>query len=270
MGSVRWVESSVRQRKRPAHRLIGLSQFAGGIGYAGRRSYTALMHEMEELGLLLVDDHPLFRDSVVMALRQLRPHVDVEAVSTVDEATQCLQAQPQRFDLVLVDYKLPGCDGICAAVEMGMQHPGVSFGLITGEDDPALPERAAAAGLVACLTKSLEMEELLGALESLAQGRTVFSSVAFGAKGEAKGHALLPDFGLSPRQMEVLRCLSTGASNKVIAQEMGISPATVKNHLDIIFDKMGVTNRMQAVMLAKAAGVIAVAADAPKQGNTSG
>ncbi|GAA6142447.1 response regulator transcription factor [Hydrogenophaga sp. 5NK40-0174] len=211
------------------------------------------MHEMEELGLLLVDDHPLFRDSFVMALRQLCPQVDVESASSTTEAMQRLESQPQRFDLVLVDYKLPGCDGIRAAVEMGMRHPGVSFGLITGEESPELPQRAASAGLVACLSKSLEMEALIDALGALARGQTVFSAVSFDSEPKAMSGT---DFGLSPRQLEVLRCLSTGASNKVIAQEMGISPATVKNHLDIIFDKMGVTNRMQAVMLAKAAGVM--------------
>jgi two-component system, NarL family, nitrate/nitrite response regulator NarL len=60
-------------------------------------------------------------------------------------------------------------------------------------------------------------------------------------------------FGLTARQMAVLRLLATGASNKAIAQQMGISPATVKNHLDAIFAKMGASNRLQAVMMVRAA-----------------
>lgn len=204
---------------------------------------------MEKLGLLLIDDHPLFRDSFVMAMRQLWPGADVVPVPTMVQAHQVIKAHPSRFDLVLVDYKLPGCDGLLAAVDLGMQFPGVSVGLISGEDASDLPERARAAGLVAYLSKSLEMDELLAALGELAQGRAVFADKRVAPAVTSPD----PSFGLTPRQMEVLRRLSTGASNKVIAQEMGISPATVKNHLDVIFEKMGVTNRLQAVMLARAA-----------------
>ena len=200
------------------------------------------------LGLLLVDDHPLFRDSFVMAMRQLNAGLDVVAVASRAQAAEVLERQPDRFDLVLIDYKLPGTNGLVCATELRCRHPGIGFGLISGEDDPELPQRAREAGLVACLSKAQEMDTLLQALKTLASGGTVFTDFH-----TATGSDSPTDFGLTPRQMDVLRLLASGASNKVMAQSLGISPATVKNHLDAIFEKMGVTNRVQAVMLARVA-----------------
>lgn len=201
------------------------------------------------LGLLLVDDHPLFRDSFVMAMRQLNAGLDVVAVASRAQAAEILASQPDRFDLVLIDYKLPGTNGLVCATELRCRYPGIGFGLISGEDDPELPQRAREAGLVACLSKAQEMDALLQALKTLANGGTVFADF----QGAPLGTEGPTDFGLTQRQMDVLRLLASGASNKVIAQSLGISPATVKNHLDAIFEKMGVTNRVQAVMLARVA-----------------
>jgi two-component system nitrate/nitrite response regulator NarL len=200
-------------------------------------------------GLLLVDDHPLFRDSFVMAMRQLANGADLVAVATREQASELLARQADRFDLVLVDYKLPGVNGLVCATELRSQHPDIGFGLISGEDDPQLPQRAREAGLVACLSKAQEMSSLLAALQTLSQGGTAYADF----QGSGSLEDAPADFGLTMRQMDVLRLLASGASNKVIAQTLGISPATVKNHLDAIFDKMGVANRLQAVMLARVA-----------------
>ena len=200
-------------------------------------------------GLLLVDDHPLFRDSFVMAMRQLANGADLVAVATREQARELLARQADRFDLVLIDYKLPGVNGLACATELRGQHPEVGFGLISGEDDPQLPQRAREAGLVACLSKAQEMNSLLAALQTLSQGGTAYADF----QGASNTEDPPADFGLTVRQMDVLRLLASGASNKVIAQTLGISPATVKNHLDAIFDKMGVANRLQAVMLARVA-----------------
>ena len=105
------------------------------------------------------------------------------------------------------------------------------------------------AGLVAYLPKALEVDALIEALQQLAAGETVFCEAADTPLSQPNGTA---QFGLTTRQLSVLQMLATGATNKVIAQHLGISPATVKNHLDAIFEKMGVTNRVQAVVMAQA------------------
>jgi two-component system, NarL family, nitrate/nitrite response regulator NarL len=210
------------------------------------------LNALSGFGLLLLDDHALFRDGLVMALGQLAPECDVAAVATCQAAVTTLAAQPDRFDLVLVDYKLPETNGLAFAAEIRRSHPYLSVGLLSGEDDADLPAQARSAGLVAFLSKSLSMQTMLAALTRLAQGDTVFTPHALPSASDPADPAD-PPFGLTPRQLDVLALLATGHSNKVIAQALGISPATVKNHLDAIFAKMGVSNRLQAVMLARAA-----------------
>jgi two-component system, NarL family, nitrate/nitrite response regulator NarL len=198
-------------------------------------------------GLLLVDDHPLFRESFGVAIHQMASHLDIETVATVDQAIFLLEGEPHRFDLVLLDYKMPGTTGLASALQLRQRFPDIGFGLISGEDVSVLCAQARGAGLNAFLSKSMEMDELMAALSCLARGDCYFHEAA----SSSSQRPLTQDFGLTERQMEVIDLLATGASNKVIAQSLGISPATVKNHLDAIFEKMGVSNRLQAVMLAK-------------------
>lgn len=207
------------------------------------------MDALDDFGLLLVDDHPLFRDGLAMALQSRAPGLRVQAVSSAEEADQLLSDESQVFDLVLLDYRLQGTDGLRCALSLRLRHCNVSFGLMSGVDDASLPARVRDAGLVAYLPKALEVDALIESLQLLAVGETVFC--------ESIDASVLQDtntqqFGLTTRQWSVLQLLATGATNKVIAQNLGISPATVKNHLDAIFEKMGATNRLQAVMMANA------------------
>lgn len=207
------------------------------------------MNALDDFGLLLVDDHPLFRDGLTMALQSRAPGLRVCAVSSAEEADQLLSDESQVFDLVLLDYRLQGTDGLRCALSLRSRHCNVSFGLMSGVDDAGLPLRVRDAGLVAYLPKALEIDALIESLQLLAAGETVFCEAAHAIVSQ---DVQTQQFGLTARQWSVLQLLSTGATNKVIAQNLGISPATVKNHLDAIFEKMGATNRLQAVMMASA------------------
>lgn len=205
---------------------------------------------LDDFGLLLVDDHPLLRDGLTMALRTSAPGLRVQAVASAEEADALLVREAEAFDLVLLDYRMPGEDGLSAAQALRRRHAHIAVGLMSGAEDNSLPVRAREAGLVAYLPKSLEIDALITALERLARGETVFD---LAEAVHHNGLGACGPFGLTARQMAVLRLLATGASNKVIAQQMGISPATVKNHLDAIFAKMGAANRLQAVMMVRSA-----------------
>lgn len=207
------------------------------------------METLEGFALLLVDDHPLFRDGLVAALRHRVPLLRVQAVGSIDEALQVLGGMKEGFDLVLVDYRLPGANGLRAAVQIMREHPGMGVGLMSGMEDPGLPARAREAGLMAYLPKTLEIEALVGKLVQLSRGEPVFAQT----EGPA-GLDISPGspLGLTARQMDVLRALATGSSNKEIARAIGISPATVKNHVEAIFARLGATNRLQAVTMAQA------------------
>ena len=206
---------------------------------------------LEDFALLLVDDHPLFRDGLMAALRHQAPELRVCAVGTLAEALDALALSDDVFDLVLLDYRLPGMDGLRCAQLLMQKHPGVAVGLMSGLDDPNLPGRAREAGLSAYFPKSMEIASLLKHLEQLARGELVFST-----SGQAPLTSDVdsgPDrMGLTARQQDVLRALARGSSKKEIARAMGISPATVKKHLEAVFVKLGATNRVQAVLRARA------------------
>ena len=115
---------------------------------------AASVNALDDFGLLLVDDHPLFRDGLTMALQSRAPGLRVCAVSSADEADQLLSDDSQAFDLVLMDYRLQGADGLRCALSLRLRHCHVSFGLMSGIDDGTLSARVRDAGLVAYLPKS--------------------------------------------------------------------------------------------------------------------
>ncbi|WP_028603182.1 LuxR C-terminal-related transcriptional regulator [Ottowia thiooxydans] len=204
---------------------------------------------LDDFAILLVDDHPLFRDGLTAALRHHVPGLRVHAVGTMASALEMLGSAGDKFDLVLLDYRLPGTDGLYCAELLIQQYPGIAVGLMSGLDDPTLPERAREAGLIAYLSKSLEISSLIEHLRRLAMGEPVFS--APDPPQQAFDATRADPMNLTARQLDVLRAMASGSSNKEIARTMGISPATVKKHLEAVFAKLGATNRLQAAMLAR-------------------
>lgn len=203
---------------------------------------------LDGFAVLLVDDHPLFRDALANVLRVQVPGLRVRAVASLADALRELAHDRDGFDLVLLDYRLPGADGLRCASRLRELHPELGIGLLSGVDDPTLAGRARRAGLVTYLPKSLEIPALLGRLRLVADGQVVFDD-------QEAATELPPSncLGLSDRQVDVLRQLATGGTNKEIARALGITPSTVKSHLEAIFDMTGTANRVQAVMLARTA-----------------
>lgn len=204
---------------------------------------------LEDFALLLVDDHPLFRDGLTAALRHHAPELHAQSVATLAEALSVLAAAEGAIDLVLLDYQLAGTNGLrCANVVM-QHHPDVAVGLISGQADTSLPAQARAVGLCAYLSKSLELATLLEHLRQLAQGIPVFCAADTPAPPRPAASAdMLP---LTTRQKQVLRLLAHGYSNKEIARSLQIAPATAKKHLEGIFSRLGVASRLQAAVYAR-------------------
>lgn len=209
-------------------------------------------HHLHGFALLLVDDHPLFRDGLAAALRHRAPGLRIQAVATLNEALATLADDADGFDLVLVDYNLAGLDGLRCARALMQQMPGLGVGLMSGLDDPSLPRRARDAGLMAYFPKTLEIDALMALLERLATGEPVFINSPTQPTSMLRPEPNAPQqLGLTQRQIDVLQHLANGSSNKEIARAIGISPATVKNHLESIFTRLGANNRTQAVSLAQ-------------------
>jgi DNA-binding NarL/FixJ family response regulator len=196
------------------------------------------MDELNGFALLLVDDHPLFRDGLALALTRAASGLRVQAAPSVDAAMELLAAAPDAFDLVLLDWRLPGEDGLAGALRLRASHPGVACALMSGYDEPGLAQRARDCGLVGYFPKALEVEQMLAGLARLAAGGSWFESCA------------ARDLGLlTGRQRQIVQLAARGASNKEIAKALGIAPHTVKNHLARIFEKLGARNRAQASSL---------------------
>lgn len=201
-----------------------------------------VMSDLAGFSLLLVDDHPLFREGLCLALAQHAPLMQVHAVGSLAEALEWL-ARDSQIDLVLLDYRLPGEDGMQCALKLRKLYPAVACAIMSGADDVRLPGRVREAGLMGFFPKTLDVSALLGGLQALARGNSYFA-----AAHEPSSTAPDP---LTPRQREVLGMVARGATNKEIAQILQIAPHTVKNHLEQIFLRLGAANRAQAVSMAQ-------------------
>jgi two-component system, NarL family, nitrate/nitrite response regulator NarL len=203
------------------------------------------MSELAGFSVLLVDDHPLFREGLMLALRQHEPQMLLHAVGSLDEALVHLQMQSRRgqqTDLVLLDYRLPGEDGLQCALRLRQRFPAVACAIMSGADDARLPARVREAGLMGYFPKTLDVSALLHGLQQLALGHSHFAPLHVPALQDASDP-------LTPRQREVLGMVARGATNKEIAQILQIAPHTVKNHLGQIFERLGAANRAQAVSM---------------------
>lgn len=184
--------------------------------------------------LLFVDDHPLYRAGVRLAIAQALPDVTVDLASTAEEALARLAAEP-NVDLCLADYRLPGGDGLSLLAEVGRRWPTIARGLLCADPTADLARRAEALGCIACLSKARDMDRLVDALGQLFQGGAVFDSD--GPAGPV----------LSDKRRLVLEMAARGASNKAIALELGCTERTVKDHWARIFERLAATNRAEAI-----------------------
>ncbi|HQC96401.1 MAG TPA: response regulator [Aquabacterium sp.] len=199
------------------------------------------------LRLLLIDDHPLFREGLALALAQALPGVQVATCATPAEAQRLLAADADGIDLVLVDHRLAGgVSGLHWARALRQARPALAVALMSGADDTSLPARARDAGLAAFLPKTLDVTTLARVLQALQAGDTWFPPAAAAAP-------VNPAAGLTERQQQVVQLAAQGANSKAIGLALGISPATVRNHFAQIFERLGARSRAQAVQLLRRA-----------------
>lgn len=184
--------------------------------------------------LLFVDDHPLYRSGVQLALVSAMADLTIDLAASADEALALLAADP-NVDLCLSDYRLPETDGLALLTEIGRRWPTIARGLLCSDATADLARRAAAIGCVACLSKGRDMDGLCAALATLFQGGAVF---------DAEGP---PASTLSDKRRLVLELAARGASNKMIARELGCTERTVKDHWARIFERLAVANRTEAI-----------------------
>ena len=215
---------------------------------------------MSSLRILLVDDHLLFRKGLS---RLLDAQPDFEVVG---EATDGLEAVGQtellRPDLVLMDIRMPNCDGLEATRRIKAQMPDVRVVMLTVSDNEQDLATAVRYGADGYLLKDLLPETLFQHLRGVMAGEAPISRTMTGklfrqlAQRSRPATQIASNAVLSARECEVLALVVDGYSNQEIAEELGIAHNTVKNHLRNILTKLGVRNRAQAAAYAVSNGLV--------------
>ena len=199
--------------------------------------------------VLIVDDHVMIRLGLV---ETINGEADFKVVGQAGNCEQALAIYSQCHpDVVIMDFQMPGADGASATSRLLELHPDVKVllhSMYEGEEDIWRSVEAGARGYV---SKSSDVEELLSALRHLVNGDTYFPpSIAAKLNARRKRHSL------SPRELQVLREIVAGRSNKEIVDSMKISEATVKMHIANMLTKLGVLDRTQAAIEAVRQGII--------------
>jgi DNA-binding NarL/FixJ family response regulator len=214
---------------------------------------------MERVKLLIVDDHPLFRDGLAALLRQAGTDVQVTQAASAEDALNL--TDEQIFDAVFMDLMMPGMCGEPAIREFARRHPDLPVIVLSSSENPGDVRRVINAGASGYIPKSATAQTVVSALHLVLSGNIyvpplLVSAAARAADQEVRdGTRSLAQ--LTDRQVDVLRYLRDGLTNKEISANLGIAEKTVKVHIAAIFKTLNVVNRTQA------AKVLRDAPDAP-------
>ncbi len=201
--------------------------------------------------VVIVDDHPVVREGLRAVLSATDDLVVVGECGRGEEALRlAIDLTP---DVVLMDLRLPGLDGIEATA--GIVAAGASSVLVvTAHHSDADVVRALAAGATGYVLKDAPRDELVRAVRGAARGESVLAAAAATMLVTRMRGPTVP--ALTRRELDVLRCVARGLSNPEIGRELFIGEATVKSHVTRIFDKLGVKDRTAAVTAAIARGIL--------------
>ncbi len=209
--------------------------------------------------LLVVDDHPVLREGLVALLRQLGPDAVVLEAGDAQAALRLLEEE-QDLDVVILDLVMPGMNGLSALPEFGRNRPDLPVIVLSSSEEPRDARKALAQGALGYVPKSASQHTLISAIKLVLQGEIYVPPLILNEMGARAGST--PTRGedggsnLTPRQIEVLRRLSEGQPNKIIAHELNLSEKTVKAHITAIFKALNVVNRTQAAAVGRESGLI--------------
>ncbi|MEM6732589.1 MAG: response regulator transcription factor, partial [Myxococcota bacterium] len=199
--------------------------------------------------VIVADDHPLFREAMKVALKPFE--LDIAECATLDDCHATLELNPE-VDLVLLDLNMPGSLGLYGLVSLRNTFPSVPVAIISGSDKPEMIAKAMGLGALGFIPKSTAPDRMRSAVQQILEGEPWFPDIGDVATSASNHDSELTDrvSRLTPQQYTVLGAMREGKLNKEIADELGISEATVKAHVSAVFKKLEVSNRTQAVVLA--------------------
>lgn len=208
--------------------------------------------------VLITDDHSIVREGLSLILETVD---DIEVVGEAAEGSEALQLVAERQpDVVLMDLRMPGMDGLTTIEHLQRDHPQVAIVILTTYNEDDLMMQGLQAGAKGFLLKDTSRESLLATIQAAAKGESLLSGDVMARllsftqnsgklQAEERPSATIPS-PLTERELETLRAVADGETNKGIALLLGITERTVKAHLTSVYNKLGVDSRAAAIAVA--------------------
>ncbi|HVO70359.1 MAG TPA: response regulator transcription factor [Aggregatilineaceae bacterium] len=213
---------------------------------------------MDRISILAADDHPLFRDGLRLLLNSESDMDLIGEASTGEQAVE-LAAMLQP-DLVLMDIKMPGLNGIEATRRIVSASPHIAVLILTMYEDDDSVLAAMRAGARGYVLKGERQEAILGAIRAVSSGDAIFGApiaqrlLGYLSTPRTKAASdVFPE--LTEREVEILNLIAAGYNNTEIAERLVVSPKTVRNHVSNVFRKLEVADRAQAIIRARESGL---------------
>lgn len=201
--------------------------------------------------ILLADDQELVRDTIAAFLRQ-EDALTVEVARDFPTALELVRSMG-AFDLVLLDYMMPGMNGLAGLAAMKKQQGTKPVAIISGTAPRAIAEQALSEGAAGFLPKTMSTRSLVAAVRFMAAGE-VYAPISLMTERDTTP-VTVAGAQLTSREMDVLKRLCRGLGNKEIARELELQEVTVKLHIKTLYRKIAAKNRTHAAMIAKEAGL---------------
>lgn len=199
--------------------------------------------------ILVADDHDLVRETIASFLVNSEGIMSVESAATLDEALKIVGEHP-RFDLVLLDYNMPGMNGLAGLERMKNLIGDVPVAILSGTATPSIAQDAISAGAMGFVPKTLGSKSMVSAVKFMAMGE-VYAPFDFMQQVQDKVVG-----NLTERETAVLKGICEGKSNKEIARDLDLQEVTIKLHVKTLSRKLDARNRTHAAMIAKETNLV--------------
>lgn len=218
--------------------------------------------------LLIADDHTLFKEALVQYIERAEPDMEAVVASDFHGVMQAIE-EGEEPDLVLLDLRMPGMNGLQGIEKLHEKHPDILVALMSGVAEKKDIQQALEMGVCGYFPKTMSGRAMMQAIKDVLAGKPYipkdhntdeFLPSYYGNDENKKALPDSADIDLTPREMEVLSFLLEGAANKEIARALDLQVVTVKLHVRGICKKLGAKNRTQAALIARELGLVKRAA----------
>ena len=205
--------------------------------------------------VLIIDDHALFREGLRYLLRSMTDELEYLESENLSRLSDLAREHP-HLDLILLDLNISGADGLTSLADIQQFWQNTPVVVVTASERQSDIDRALVAGAASFIPKTVSSDVMISALTRVAKGETY---VPDSARIETSGPPSYKRATMTDRQMDILRLLAVGKTNRQIGSQLGIAENTVRVHLSAIFKNLGVKTRTEAVFVAVRNGMVTIA-----------